>query len=238
MIGNYPVNDDWIFVRQVEAFNNGMLKLSAELDPSFLAQGFLGYLWSKLFGTSFISFQILTILVTLLGLWFLIKILKELKVDKKLLIITSLIYIFNPIVFNSIFSFMTDNYFLTFMLGAIYFLLNKLDKKNILFGSIFILLASLTRQIGIFIGFSFIMAEFYGLFVEKKEKSIKNVDNSILFVVLAVVLGIIIPIIWPDYGSNRMLILPEQVMGRLKQWFLSIYYFPLFMFPLFFGIKT
>ncbi|MFC1755826.1 glycosyltransferase family 39 protein [Patescibacteria group bacterium] len=238
MLGNYPVNDDWIFVRQVEAFNNGILKLSAELDPSFLAQGFLGYLWSKLFGTSFISFQNLTILITLLGLWFLIKILKQLEVDKKLLIISSLIYIFNPIVFNSTFSFMTDNYFLTFMLGAIYFFLNKSEKKNILFGSVFILLASLTRQVGIFIGFSFIAAEFYACFVEKKKKNIKNVDKSILFVFIAVLLGIILPIIWPDYGSNRMFLLPEQALGRLKQWFLSIYYFPLFMFPLFFGIKT
>lgn len=251
MIGNYPVNDDWIFVRQVEAFNNGIFKLSAELDPSFLTQGFLGLLWSKIFGTSFISFQILTILITLLGLCFLIKILKYFKVDKKLIVVTSLLYIFNPIIFNSTFSFMTDNYFLTFMLGSIYFLVKALGVKkeekreidqkvvkNVILGSLFIFLTALTRQIGVFIGISFILAVFYGVFVEKGKEKSKNVDKYIIFVVIVVLLGLAMPVFWPDYGSNRMFILSEELLWRFKQWFLSIYYFPLFMFPLLFGLKT
>jgi len=241
MIGNYPVNDDWVFVRQIEAFNEGIIKLNAEIDPSFLAQGFLGFIWSKFFGASFVSLQILTVLVTLLGLWGFVEILKHFRVEKKLIVVSSLLYIFNPLVFTSAFSFMTDNYLLTFMILAIYFFL-KYEKTrlftDILFGAVLVLLAALVRQVGIFIGLAFVFGILLEKYVLKTSKDKKLPLLSIITTLVAVFLGVIIPVLWPDYGSNRMFIFPEQVLGRIKMWLLSWHYLPLFIFPLLLGLKV
>ena len=241
MIGNYPVNDDWVFVRQIEAFNQGILKLNAELDPSFLSQGFLGFIWSKFFGSGFVSLQILTILITLLGLWGFIKILKHFKLNKKLIVVSSLLYIFNPLVFTSAFSFMTDNYLLTFMILAIYFFL-KYEKTSlytdIIFASAFTLVAALVRQVGVFVGLAFVAGFLFEKYILKKSKAEKIRWLTGFTVLLAVFLGFYIPHIWPDYGSNRMFILPEQVLGRINLWLLSWHYIPLFMFPLFLGLRV
>jgi len=94
MIGNYPVNDDWIFYRQIEAFNQGIWALSSKIDPSFIAQGLIGYLWSKIFGLNFINLQILTLLITILGSVAFIKILKTLNIPKNIRILC-LLYSFS-----------------------------------------------------------------------------------------------------------------------------------------------
>jgi len=241
MIGNYPVNDDWVFVRQIEAFNQGILKLNAELDPSFLSQGFLGFIWSKLFGAGFVSLQILTILITLLGLWGFVEILKHFKLEKRLIVVSSLLYIFNPLVFTSAFSFMTDNYLLTFMVLSIYFFL-KYEKTllyaDTVFASILTLIAALVRQVGVFIGLAFMAGLLFEKHVLKMPKSEKTQWRAVFTVFLAVFLGFYIPRIWPDYGSNRMFILPEQVFGRVRLWLLSWHYIPLFIFPLFLGLRV
>ncbi|KKS14242.1 MAG: hypothetical protein UU72_C0051G0011, partial [candidate division WWE3 bacterium GW2011_GWB1_41_6] len=123
MFGNFPVNDDWVFVRQVEAFSKGIFTLSAELDPSFISQGFLGLFWGQLFGYSFASLKVLTFIVTLVGLLFFVKILKLFKVPRNYLVVSGLLFLFNPLIFASAFTFMTDNYFLTFTLISVYFYL-------------------------------------------------------------------------------------------------------------------
>ena len=62
--GEFVVNDDWIFVRQIEAFLQGAFKINALVDPTFIAQGVSGFLWSKVFGLSFFSLRMLTLVFT------------------------------------------------------------------------------------------------------------------------------------------------------------------------------
>src|SRR3989344_7783045 len=172
MLGNYPVNDDWIFVRQIEAFNQGIFSLNAELDPPFISQGFLGLLWGKVFGISFINLQILTFLITLLATLVFIYMLKEMNVKKSIIVLCAILFFFNPIIFISAFTFMTENYYLLFFTGSVYFYIKYLQNKNKSFymvvGSILVLISILIRQVGILIGLSLIIILLFDFYRNKK----------------------------------------------------------------------
>jgi len=235
MIGNYPVNDDWIFYRQIEAFNQGIWALSSKIDPSFIAQGLIGYLWSKIFGLNFINLQILTLLITILGSVAFIKILKTLNIPKNIRILCLLLFLFNPLIFTSSFSFMTDNYFLAFSSISIYFflshILNNRGHINIYLGSFFMFLAVLTRQIGIFIGLSFIISKL----LDKKKDLLSKIKEA-LVPAFSIIFSLIINYIWPKYDGGRVWVLAEQISLRVENIFLSIHYLPFFIFPLFLGL--
>lgn len=237
MFGNYPVNDDWIFARQIDAFNHGIIKLSAEIDPSFLFQGFLGYVWSRLFGYSFVSLQILTFLITVLGALFLFKTLRLLETNRKLAIFATLLYFFNPLIFTSSFSFMTDNYFVTCLIISLYFyvLSQKFpDKKRyFLLSCLFIFFSTLVRQTGVFIGVAYLLAEYiYGI----KSKNLDRKQFVIHSIVLlsAVACATLLAVLWPKFGNNRILLDPNYLSKRLTLFTLSPLYFVIFMFPLYF----
>ena len=240
MFGNYPVNDDWIFVRQIEAFNQGIFSLNAELDPSFISQGFLGLLWGKVFGISFINLQILTFLITLLATLVFIYMLKEMNLKKSIIVLCAVLFFFNPIIFISAFTFMTENYYLLFFSGSVYFYLKYLQNKNKSFymvvGSILVLISILIRQVGILIGLSLIIILLFDFYRNKKLN--KTDMFSIAIVSCFIIIGLLTTIFWPRFSENRILILPEQFSVRFQYLLLSVHYFPLFVLPLLAGLKV
>ena len=242
MFGNFPINDDWIFVRQVEAFNQGIFTLSAELDPSFVAQGFLGLLWGKVFGISFSSLQALTFLITLIGLVFFIKILKLFALKNSIVVVSALLLFFNPLIFTHSFTFMTDNYFLSFMIISVYFFLKFLrDKESLRYlvlSAMFLILSTLTRQIGVLIGVAMVVALVYDLLKENVKKVDRRHILSFAIIILFSLFGMLVTLLWPRFGGNRTFILLEQVKERLQTLMLSLHYFPILLFPLFYGFKT
>jgi len=64
--GEFPIGDDFYFKMQIDAFRNGEFTKSALIDPTFIGQGFIAYIWSLLFGSSFNSLKFLSILITIL----------------------------------------------------------------------------------------------------------------------------------------------------------------------------
>ncbi|KKS21191.1 MAG: hypothetical protein UU80_C0033G0002 [candidate division WWE3 bacterium GW2011_GWA1_41_8] len=242
MFGNFPVNDDWVFVRQVEAFSKGIFTLSAELDPSFISQGFLGLFWGQLFGYSFASLKVLTFIVTLVGLLFFVKILKLFKVPRNYLVVSGLLFLFNPLIFASAFTFMTDNYFLTFTLISVYFYLKYFmadrSMRYAVLGSLFVVFAALTRQIGILIGISFISAILPESVRNVKKRSAGKNLIPVVITLSAVILTLAVTVLWPRFGSNRMFILTEQFTQRLTQMLLSVHYVPVFLSPLLLGLMS
>ncbi|OGC46735.1 hypothetical protein A3F07_03685 [candidate division WWE3 bacterium RIFCSPHIGHO2_12_FULL_38_15] len=239
MFGNYPVNDDWIFVSQVEAFSQGIFTLNAELDPSFIAQGFLGLLWGKIFGISFVNLQILTFLITIIAVFVFIQILKEFNVKKPFIIFFSLLLFFNPIIFVSAFTFMTENYYLLFFLGSTYFYIMFLQNQNkilyLILGSILVLVSILIRQIGALIGFSLILVLLFD--IVKRGKLNRFSAISIIMLLALVIFSLLITLLWPRFNENRKLILNEQLITRIKFILLSLHYFPLFIFPVLAGLN-
>ena len=111
--GNFPINDDWIFYRQVEAFSSGQFRINSLIDPSFISQGIVALFWSKIFGLSFYSLRLLSILFTLVFAFFTYRNLEMLKIKEHLARVIILLLLFNPIILNSSMTFMTEIYFLT-----------------------------------------------------------------------------------------------------------------------------
>lgn len=227
MFGNFPTNDDWIFVRQIQAFSQNIFTLNARLDPSFIAQGFLGLGWEKLFGISFLSLQILTFLITIATAFLFYKTLLILNVKKNLAVVTSLLLFFNPLVFTSAFSFMTDNYFAFFLILSVFAYLKYRQNSQLKYFAVSLIgaaLATLTRQIGLFI--------FIAIFSQELK------TKKAFFTALTAILTFAIVYFWPRYESNPMFIDPQYLGERFLFMLLSIHYFPLFLFPIFFGLKV
>ncbi|OGC47651.1 hypothetical protein A2886_02615 [candidate division WWE3 bacterium RIFCSPHIGHO2_01_FULL_42_13] len=249
--GQFAVNDDWVFVRQVEAFLSGQWAISSVIDPSFISQGLVGYVWGSVFGVSFESLRTLTLLLTVVFLVVVSKVLDLLEVSEKTKLAVLLLVAFNPLIFTSAFSFMTEIYFLLFFVLGIYFYLRSFqdeDRKgsrsnhsvvaNIFLGSLFTGLAILVRQVGI-VGF---VAYFLSALYFKK----LNVKNFLVALV-PVISSIGIFSLWPRYldegvsnsftGLLSNLISSEQIYGRLTKMLWSLPYFVFFMMPLVFFSK-
>ncbi len=234
-LGEFGVNDDWSLKRQIEAFLMGNFRISSFIDASFISQALIGFIWALVFGASFVSLRILTILITILFVYVCYEILKLLKVKSKLILITLLLLFFNPLVFTSSISFMTDNYFLLFFAFSIYFYLKSFETKrwqDIMFASIAAGLALLVRQLGIVI----FIAYFLSLIMYTKPNL--KITRNILVFVLPLLVFMLMFVYWPNYQESgglehllSNLIELEDLPKRLLRLLMSIPYFAYFVLP-------
>ena len=125
--GNFAVNDDWDFYTHVRNFMEGDFTKNSLIDSSFVLQGLMGAGWAKIFGLNFTSLKVLTISFTLLMLLGIYKILLQQKVLRAYQFLILFAIAFNPFVYMSSLTFMTENYFLAFLIWSIYFYLCYLE---------------------------------------------------------------------------------------------------------------
>ena len=235
--GNFPINDDWIFYRQVEAFLSGQFRINSLIDPSFISQGLVALFWSKIFGLSFYSLRLLSILFTLVFAFFTYRCLKLLNLRKPLAEVAILILLFNPIILNSSMTFMTEIYFLAFVSISIFFFLNYFQKSNIpylILACIFSGFALLIRQTGIVLFISYILV----LFLDPiRNKKYKFLDLGINVVILLTFL--LIYFTWPSVGLSisGKIISPSIFISRIGLFLCIPIYFIFFSLPLILSIK-
>ena len=193
--GNYAINDDFYYFVQVKAFSQGLFTKSALIAPSFIAQGFIGLVWSKIFGLSFNSLRILTILISTLCIFGIYKILCLFKIKKEVTLITLLTIAFNPIFYYSSLSFMTENYFLAFIIWSLYFFLSFIEigkLKHLVFSSLLLGLSVMVRQYGV------VILPIYLVFLLLKVKP--NVKN-LLALLLPFSIFSLVGLFWPSYKN-------------------------------------
>ena len=180
-------NDDWIYYLSVLGFLNGNFVLDPYIAATTYSQTALGTLFSMVFGITYLP--VLTMFVSILSVYYFFKILNiRLKVKFLDSFLLSLILLFNGIFVFTAIGFMTDNYFLCFFLASIYYLFDdKLyEAKNLkslgfnfLLGSLFLILAYFTRQLGMLIP----LALFIWLLLNKK--TYYALINLFLFIIVA-----------------------------------------------------
>ncbi len=239
--GQFAVNDDWVFVRQVEAFLNGQWAISSVIDPSFISQGLVGYMWGSVFGVSFESLRILTLILTALFLVVVSKVLDLLEVSGKVKLAALLLIVFNPLIFTSAFSFMTETYFLLFFVLGIYFYLRSFEGQDLTYiflGSLFTALAILVRQVGVV---GFVAYLFSAVYFKKLD------SKKFLVAFVPIIFSVVVFSLWPRYlgegvsnsftGLLSNLISGEQIYGRLIKMLWSLPYFVFFMMPLMYFSK-
>lgn len=191
---NFMQNDDWVYYQMIENFMKGDFKLSFVSAPTFYTQGILGMLFSFIFGINHLP--LLTLFISVCNFYiFSLIIFKFFKQSPTSSILLSLLFFFNPLHIYSIWGFMTENYFLFFMLLSFYFFLkseeiSKEDKtkskccssycKYISLTFVFITLGFFIRQVALVIPLTFSIYLFLkGIREDYKHKKYVNININI-----------------------------------------------------------
>jgi hypothetical protein len=126
--GEFPLNDDWSYVRSAFSFGSGRgMHVDEWSAPSLVGQAFYGGLLARLFSPRFDVLRLSTLFLSCCTAALLWGIFSRLKIRKGLASVLLLTWIFNPLQFNLSFTFMTEIPFLFFAALAIYFYVLYLD---------------------------------------------------------------------------------------------------------------
>jgi len=236
----FPLNDDWVYEYSVEyLLKNSELKLSDWCAATSLIQIICGYALCILTNTkpdlsAFGTLRVMTFFFSFIGVIFFYLILKKLKIKQTLIFIGILLFIFNPIYFVLSFTFMTDIYYIVFMLISIYFYILFFEKpKNyyLILGSIFSAAAYLERQVGILIPVGVIL---YMIFTKKFS------FNKTVIIMFFPVFVFLLHWYWLNYIHLQPWVYQAGMAVKLdlssflKKFIVSIFYCGLFTIPLIF----
>ncbi len=158
-IGDFPLNDDWSYARNVKSL---VLENKIFFDDwgamTLIAHTLWGAFFCKIFGFSFTVLRCSTLFLGWLGLIATQAFFKEGGMSKKQAFWATLLVAFNPFYFTNAFSYMTEVPFLCFlMLAALFALKNINTQRNIyiIYLTIFSIIATLIRQPGVLIPIAF-----------------------------------------------------------------------------------
>jgi hypothetical protein len=149
---DFMQNDDWYYYEAVENFKNLDFTLHEDIAPTFYLQGVLGAVFTLVFPLA--RLPVLTLIFSVANFYILYLILfKYFKVFRPVSLLLSLMFFVNPLHGYSVWGFMTENYFLTFVLTGLYFFFDS-QKEGGNQGKIFpanltFLLAFFARQLAL-----------------------------------------------------------------------------------------
>ncbi|MHC1745035.1 MAG: glycosyltransferase family 39 protein [Syntrophobacteraceae bacterium] len=163
--GGFMVNDDWSFVRSLEALRQGRLIATgwgpegAPGGPSLIVHLLWGWLFSALFGFSMTSLRASVLAMGVVGSMSLLLLLRSSKIPVWLALLATLTLILNPLFLSQSFSFMTDVTFTGLAASALLALHLGMEKGRVSWlccGLLLITASILTRQIGIVLAVAFV----------------------------------------------------------------------------------
>lgn len=151
--GEFPINDDWAYARDV--YNLGVNHhLQPDLWPAMtlISQTIWGALIVSLFSFSFTVLKVATLLLAIAASLVLYKLLHALLEHRLPAFILTCTFCFNPLLLTLSYTFMTDVFFLSFLLFSFYmayrYLQNRERTVYYVFFIFFCLVAVLNRQYG------------------------------------------------------------------------------------------
>jgi hypothetical protein len=161
--GEFPINDDWAYVLPVEwAQRWGVVRFTNWQYMTLIGQTILGWLWTAMFGFSYLALRILTLIVAAGGLIALFLLARRAIGNERLAALLVLGWAVNPVFLASAASFMTDIYFWSAATGAIYLLFIGLERERtgfLIAGWTMTLFAMAIRQMAIAIPIGFFAAD-------------------------------------------------------------------------------
>ena len=161
-IGNFPLNDDWVYAQAVQSLlDTGRYKFLSETSANVGPQIYWGALFCLPTGFSFTALRFSTLTLGLIGTLVLYSLVLEATQDRKLSTLAALCLVANPLYFSLSNTFMTDIPFVVVMLIASALLTQGLSRESrsyIVAGIITAFAAILIRQLGIVILFAYAAA--------------------------------------------------------------------------------
>lgn len=165
---DFMQNDDWYYYRTVEDFLKGNFVLHADIAPTLYIQVLLGAVFSLFFSP--LRLPVLTLVMSIAGFLAFLSVLKKyfgISFLGSLLI--SLLLLFNPLYNYGIWGFMTENYFLLFLLLSFYFFHKHLKDStghSLIMANVLALAGFFVRQLALV----FFLASGFYFFLVKEYK--------------------------------------------------------------------
>jgi hypothetical protein len=170
--GNFPLNDDWIHAKAVQGLvETGTYQGHPYCAATLVAQAYWGALFCKLFGFSFVTLRISTLVLALIGAWLLARSALVCGAPRGLALLGAIMVATNPLVLNLSFSFMTDIPFLSVTIVSGCFFLKYFREGRIavaFWGSFFSVVAFFIRQFAIVLPAAFLVTLLIQWWVERR----------------------------------------------------------------------
>ena len=161
-LGDFPLNDDWIYGKTVENYHRtGVLERHPYGMPLAMTQVIWGSILTGIFGFSYTVLRGSTLVLGLLGAFFTGMCARACNCSRKTSLLCALLLLFNPLYLNLCFTFMTDVPYLALSVMAVYWYLKGLNNwkaGDVFLGSMFALLACGIRQFGVFLPVIFLVS--------------------------------------------------------------------------------
>ncbi|MEW6530543.1 MAG: glycosyltransferase family 39 protein [Thermodesulfobacteriota bacterium] len=160
-VGEFMVNDDWSFVRMLEALvNEGTIIATGwgKGGPSAIVHVLWGGAFTFVAGSSLTMLRVSVLFLGVLSSFVLLMLLRRLGANPWMALFGAVALVVNPLFLSQCFTFMTDITFVCASILAIFFIHRGMDTGRLSLlsiGFVFSLAAVLTRQIGIVIPLSF-----------------------------------------------------------------------------------
>jgi hypothetical protein len=162
--GEFALIDDWAYAKSVMDFSEfGVFKIYDRIAITFISNLLWGSLFTKLFGFSFFVLRISTVVAGAILIYTFYQWLGLLTENQKLRVFCTAVLAFNPLFYVLSTTFMTDIFFLMNACISLYFftVYLKNDKLNLLvWAFLFVIIASLSRQVGMVIPIAFLLVSF------------------------------------------------------------------------------
>ncbi|HTB05356.1 MAG TPA: glycosyltransferase family 39 protein [Bacteroidia bacterium] len=154
-IGNFPLNDDWMYSRPVQyLIQHGFYYSPDYYSPVLCAQVFWGSIFCLPFGFSFTALRISTLVLGLAGIIVFYLLVYNFSNNKRIAFLAALLVMVNPLYFSLANTFMTDVPFLAFSFFSVFFYtryLQRAQSKFLYLAIALSIIATLIRQFGVVI---------------------------------------------------------------------------------------
>lgn len=150
----YPINDDWIYIRTVENLLRGTFTVPGWSQASQWTHALWGAGFTTIFGLSITVLTYSMLVLTALGVLAFHAMLRRLELPAGPALLGALLLACNPILVHLSYSFMTDTSFLSYTLIATYCYLRGLQdtrERWLWLGAVITAIALLDRQFGLLI---------------------------------------------------------------------------------------
>jgi hypothetical protein len=158
-VGEFPLNDDWSWSMTAKRLAEGHGYQPGSWSEMTL---FTHALWGALFclpsGFSFTALRYSTLALSLVGVFGIYALVRQLQRPRWLAIVCALTLVFNPLYFALSNSYMADVPFTTLVVFSALFFIRHLQKQNgidLVLATTFALAATLSRQMGLCVPFAF-----------------------------------------------------------------------------------
>jgi len=126
-----PQNDDWAYFQTLRIwFDSGELRHIGWNDPTLVFQLWWGALFAKLFGLSYTSLRVSTLILSCLGTLSLYGILRELERSRTVAFLGAGVLLFDPLYLTLTYSFNTDVPYVAMATAATWLVLRSLDRPS------------------------------------------------------------------------------------------------------------